>query len=168
MAHGARGAALFGAQAALYAAHRPSYPPELYEAVLRFAGLADAPSRRRLAVDVATGSGQVAAALAGACGFECVLACDSSEGQLAHAERRPNIEYFHSPAERLDRAGSGTVDLVTAAQALHWCAGPGRGCAVSQTWRLPWPGPACLLGSACDPSLSAQICPSHNRPLSQV
>ncbi|KAL4424348.1 hypothetical protein ABPG75_001649 [Micractinium tetrahymenae] len=113
---GARGAELFRAQAALYASHRPSYPDDLFETVLSFAGLG--PGERRLALDVATGTGQVATALAGR--FDAVLACDASQQQLEHAEQRPNITYFLSPAERLDRVADGSVDLLTVAQALHW------------------------------------------------
>lgn len=54
---GARGAELFRAQAALYASHRPSYPAELFDTALSFAGLE--PGRQTLALDVATGTGQV-------------------------------------------------------------------------------------------------------------
>lgn len=166
---GVRGAELFRAQAALYASHRPSYPAELFEAVLSFAGLQ--PGRRQLALDVATGTGQVGAsggppfrpfcrsnralgpgnttrtgmlplwlaaqpgpkacrlpparcrrqvATALAERFDAVLACDASQQQLDHAEQRPNITYFLSPAERLDRVAKGSVDLLTVAQALHW------------------------------------------------
>ncbi|KAL4431989.1 hypothetical protein ABPG77_000256 [Micractinium sp. CCAP 211/92] len=113
---GARGAELFRAQAALYASHRPSYPAELFDAVLSFAGLEQ--GGRQLALDVATGTGQVATALADR--FDAVLACDASQQQLDHADQRPNITYFLSPAERLDRVDDGSVDLLTVAQALHW------------------------------------------------
>lgn len=74
--HGARGATLFGQQAALYAQHRPDYPAALYDAVLSFAAL----PRRQLALDVATGTGQVAVELADR--FEQVLACDSTQAQV--------------------------------------------------------------------------------------
>jgi ubiquinone/menaquinone biosynthesis C-methylase UbiE len=73
---------------------------------------------RGLALDVATGSGQVAVALSEL--FAAVVGCDSSEGQLSHAVRRPNIRYVLAPAEELP-ADPGSVDLVTCAQALHWC-----------------------------------------------
>lgn len=112
--HGERGPSLFSSQASLYAQFRPSYPDELYAAVLRFAGL----QRCCLALDVATGSGQVAAELAER--FEQVLACDSTQAQLDHAVQRPNIRYFQAPAERLEGVQDGSVDLMTAAQCLHW------------------------------------------------
>jgi hypothetical protein len=47
-------------QAAHYSLHRPRYPQELYEAIVSRC------SGRALAVDIATGSGQAATALAGA------------------------------------------------------------------------------------------------------
>lgn len=47
-------------QGALYSLHRPKYPQALYEAIL-----ANCSSARSLAVDIATGSGQAASALAG-------------------------------------------------------------------------------------------------------
>ena len=115
--HGARGTTLFSQQAALYAQHRPDYPPALYDAVLSFA----APNRRQLALDVATGTGQVAAELAQH--FERVLAVDSAQAQLDHAARRPNIAYQLAPAERLEGVQSGSMDLLTVAQAFHWWGG---------------------------------------------
>lgn len=91
--HGFRGA-LFTDQAALYAAFRPNYPPELFELIYRAGGgdgAAPAASCHELAVDVATGSGQVAVELCKV--YARVIACDSSPGQLEHAVQRPNIEY---------------------------------------------------------------------------
>lgn len=52
---------LFDAQAAQYAEYRPSYPPELYEKLLKFC---DFQSQPELALDIATGSGQAAVELA--------------------------------------------------------------------------------------------------------
>lgn len=124
--------ALFHQQAVLYAQYRPDYPPALYDAVLQCAAL----PRRTLAVDVGTGSGQVAAALAGH--FDRVLASDATQKQLDHAVRRHNITYFRAPAERLERVASGTVDLLTAAQGLHWwAAARGKGEGDVRAW-LVW------------------------------
>lgn len=115
---GARGAELFSQQAQLYAAYRPDYPDQLYTAVLQFAAL----PHLGTALDVATGSGQVAAALADR--FDQVWACDSTQAQLDRAVQRPNLRYFQAAAEALEGMAGGTVDLLTAAQGLHWFDGP--------------------------------------------
>ena len=101
----------FSQQAAAYAAYRPHYPDALFDFV---AGLTSA---HRLALDCGTGNGQAAIGLAPR--FEKVLATDPSAGQIQHATPRPNIEYRVAPA---DSSGlpDGSVNLVTAAQALHW------------------------------------------------
>jgi len=101
----------FSGQAAIYAAHRPTYPPEL------FAWLAGLVARRQLAWDAGSGSGQAAVGLAAH--FERVLATDASAAQIAHAAPHPRVEYRVTPAEASGLAPS-SVDLVTAAQALHW------------------------------------------------
>lgn len=41
----------------VYSTYRPTYPEELYERILAFSSLPE--GQRRLAVDIATGSGQV-------------------------------------------------------------------------------------------------------------
>lgn len=51
--------------------------------------------------------------------FDRVVATDGSREQLQHARPAPNVDYRCAPAEESglpDRS----VDLVTAAQALHW------------------------------------------------
>ncbi|PRW21122.1 SAM-dependent methyltransferase [Chlorella sorokiniana] len=115
---GTRGAELFSQQAKLYAAYRPDYPEELYAAVLQFAAL----PHLGTALDVACGTGQVAAALSAR--FDRVWACDSTQAQLDRAVQRPNLRYFRAAAERLEGVGACTVDLLTAAQCLHWFDGP--------------------------------------------
>ena len=101
----------FSARSALYAAARPGYPPEL------FAALAALPARRQLALDCGTGNGQAAVGLARH--FVQVVATDGSPEQLRHALPAPNVDYRCAPAESSGLA-AGSVDLVTAAQALHW------------------------------------------------
>ena len=59
---------LFSSQAALYARYRPTYPRELYEFIFRHL------HRQQYAWDCATGSGQVAAFLAGQIGFTRIAA----------------------------------------------------------------------------------------------
>ena len=101
----------FTAGGQAYAAHRPTYPPQLAEA------LASAAPRRRLAVDVGCGSGQLSVLLGDK--FDRVEAYDPSESQLSSAAPHPNVRYAVAPAERLPTA-DGAADLITAAQAAHW------------------------------------------------
>lgn len=101
----------FSRNSADYAAHRPTYPPQLIEWL---AGIAPA---RTLAWDCGTGNGQAALALAAQ--FDRVIATDASAEQLASAARPPRVEYRVALAED-SGIGAGTVDLVTVAQALHW------------------------------------------------
>jgi ubiquinone/menaquinone biosynthesis C-methylase UbiE len=101
----------FSGHAADYAAYRPTYPEAL------FGLLASLPRRRALALDCATGSGQAAVGLAEC--FERVVAIDASSEQLARAAPHPRIEYRVARAEETGLA-SGTVDLVSAAQGVHW------------------------------------------------
>ncbi len=101
----------FEAGGANYAAHRPTYPAQLAEAL---AGVAPA---KRLAVDVGCGSGQLAVLLAEH--FDKVEAYDPSDSQLSGAEAHPKVRYAVAPAETLPTADH-SADLVTAAQAAHW------------------------------------------------
>jgi trans-aconitate 3-methyltransferase len=78
---------------------------------------------RSLAVDLGTGHGIVARALADA-GLTRVLGADPSEGMIAQARAQTlssaPIEYRQSPAESLPFLTDSSVDLVVAAQAAHW------------------------------------------------
>ena len=53
--------ALFDRQARSYAEYRPTYPKELFKIVLKYCNFLNKP---RLALDIATGSGQAAETLA--------------------------------------------------------------------------------------------------------
>jgi SAM-dependent methyltransferase len=101
----------FSDRSALYATFRPTYPESLFDF------LASLPARRHLALDVGTGNGQAAIALARR--FDRVVAIDGSSEQLQHAIAAPNIDYRHAPAEQ-SGLDAHSADLVTAAQALHW------------------------------------------------
>lgn len=101
----------FSATAGTYRRARPHYPDALA------AHLAAVAPGRRLALDVATGSGQAAVGLARH--FERVLASDASRAQLGEAVRHERIAYLCHLAERMPVAG-GVVDLVAVAQAAHW------------------------------------------------
>jgi SAM-dependent methyltransferase len=101
----------FSTQSAAYRQFRPGYPRELY------AFLAAHCAAHRLAWDAGTGNGQAAVALAAH--FERVIATDPSAEQLANAEPHARVEY-RPAAENCDAITAGNVDLVTAAQAVHW------------------------------------------------
>jgi len=101
----------FSGAAAAYATFRPHYPDAL------FAFLAAHAPGRALAWDCGTGSGQAALGLARH--YTRVLATDASADQIAHATPHSGVEYRVATAERSGLADR-SVDLVTAAQALHW------------------------------------------------
>ena len=101
----------FSNQSKLYAAFRPHYPEALYNFI--YSKL----SHFNIALDVATGNGQVAAALSGK--FEKVYATDISEKQLAQAIQKENITYKKEAAEKFSFADE-SFDLITVAQAIHW------------------------------------------------
>jgi SAM-dependent methyltransferase len=101
----------FSADAAAYATFRPTYPAAIFDFV---AGLS--PSRDTV-WDCATGNGQAAVPLADH--FDRVVATDASAEQIAHATPHRRVSYGVALA---DASGieSGSVALVTVAQALHW------------------------------------------------
>ena len=101
----------FSDRAALYAAYRPRYPESLFEFV---AGLT---RQHRVALDYGTGNGQAAVGLVPH--FDRVIATDPSAEQLKNATQHERIEYRVGRAESSGQAAR-SVDLVTAAQALHW------------------------------------------------
>jgi SAM-dependent methyltransferase len=101
----------FSAVSAAYAAFRPRYPDALFDYLARVApGLDEA-------WDCGTGTGQAAVGLARQ--FRHVTATDASQEQVAHAPADPRITYRVAPAEASGLAAA-SVDLVAAAQALHW------------------------------------------------
>lgn len=101
----------FSKQAADYAKFRPRYPKEL------FRWLQSISPSNELAWDCATGSGQAAVELAEV--FQRVIATDASEKQVANAEPQARVEYRVATAQE-SGLESGSVDLITVAQALHW------------------------------------------------
>lgn len=94
-----------------YADFRPRYPAPLFE------WLASQCSTRDIVWDCGAGSGQASIALADF--FKQVLATDASAAQLLHAPEHPRVDYRIARAEDSGLA-TGSVDLVTVAQALHW------------------------------------------------
>jgi SAM-dependent methyltransferase len=101
----------FSAHASEYAQFRPHYP----RALLQY--LAEVAPSRECVWDCATGNGQAAIPLAEF--FERVIATDASEKQIANADAHERITYRVASAEQSGLA-SGSIDLITVAQALHW------------------------------------------------
>lgn len=101
----------FSGVSAAYATFRPRYPDALFEFLAR-----EAPARSE-AWDAGTGSGQAAVGLARY--FRHVTATDASGAQIERATPHANIEYRVGRAET-SGLNAASVDLVTAAQALHW------------------------------------------------
>ena len=101
----------FSTVSADYAAYRPQYPASL------FAALAACAPERTLAWDCGCGSGQASVALAEY--FDMVHATDVSAAQIAAATAHPRVRYHAAPAQA-SGLPTGSVSLVTVAQALHW------------------------------------------------
>jgi SAM-dependent methyltransferase len=101
----------FSKQADLYAMHRPVYPHSL------FAFLNSLTASHELAWDCGTGNGQCAVELGNF--YDNVVATDASEKQIQYSLPGKNIIYKVERAEHSSLA-SGSVDLITIAQALHW------------------------------------------------
>jgi SAM-dependent methyltransferase len=101
----------FSRVSAGYAAFRPHYPDAL------FALLAGVAPAQEVAWDCGTGTGQAALGLARH--FTRVIATDASDAQITHATPHPHITYRVAPAERSGLEDH-SVDLVAAAQAVHW------------------------------------------------
>jgi len=94
-----------------YALYRPTYPDELFQF------LASVVENHSVAWDCATGSGQVAIALADY--FPEVIASDASRSQIAAALRHPRVDYRVASAEQSGLAEN-SIDLLTVGQAFHW------------------------------------------------
>jgi SAM-dependent methyltransferase len=104
-------AKLFSTVAREYANFRPGYPPELFAWLARIAPARDA------VWDCGCGSGQASVALAGH--FDTVFATDAAAEQIAAARPHSRVRYSVAPAEA-SGLETGSVDLITVAQALHW------------------------------------------------
>lgn len=105
-------------QAKQYSEARPCYPQELFDFI------AGKTPSHDLVWDVGTGSGQAAISLASI--YKKVIGTDTSNKQLEFAPKLPNVRYLcTSPnisLSELEEIGTeSSVDLVTVAQALHWC-----------------------------------------------
>jgi SAM-dependent methyltransferase len=101
----------FSERAAIYATYRPLYPDVFFAQVAALVPV------RAVALDCGTGNGQAALGLARH--FARVVAIDPSAPQIANATPNERVEYRIARAEESGLPDS-SVDLVTAAQALHW------------------------------------------------
>lgn len=101
----------FSGHATAYHEARPRYPDALFD------WLAEIARARELAWDAGCGNGQASCALADR--FARVFASDPSASQIANAEARANIDYRVETGEQCTLP-TGSADLVTVAQALHW------------------------------------------------
>ena len=101
----------FSAGSSDYATFRPESPAELFDFLYDNVPAFDA------AWDCGTGNGQVAEKLAHR--FGKVFGTDISNEQLAHAKQKNNVTYLQERAEATSIADH-SIDLVTAAQAIHW------------------------------------------------
>ena len=101
----------FSSQSSTYKKFRPTYPDELYDAILKTV------KSRNECWDCGTGNGQVAVELSKH--FKKVYATDLSQKQIDNAEKRENIVYSVGTAEKTEFEDN-KFDLITAAQAAHW------------------------------------------------
>ncbi|WP_035673425.1 class I SAM-dependent methyltransferase [Flavobacterium sp. 83] len=101
----------FSKQASEYSKFRPQYPDEMIDYLVSFVDNKD------IALDIATGNGQVAHKLSRF--FKTVYGIDISQNQLANAISAQNIIYKVAAAEDTF-FGDHKFDLITVAQAVHW------------------------------------------------
>ncbi|MER5259559.1 class I SAM-dependent methyltransferase [Streptomyces sp. NPDC002855] len=105
----------FNAAAAQYAAHRPSYPPALFDAVENLAGRPLAGAR---VLDVGAGTG-IATALLTERGAH-VVAVEPGDGMGREFRRAlPDVPLVRGDGDHLPFA-DGSADFITYAQAWHW------------------------------------------------
>ncbi|MFD4430404.1 class I SAM-dependent methyltransferase [Nocardia sp. NPDC058497] len=110
----ARRARSFGAQAAVYAEHRPDYPAAGIRWALEPLGAKDVPA----VLDLGAGTGKLTDGLL-AVGAE-VIAVEPDEAMLAELVRRyPSVTALPGTAEAIPLP-DGSVDAVVAGQAFHW------------------------------------------------
>ncbi|MEU8528465.1 MULTISPECIES: class I SAM-dependent methyltransferase [Streptomyces] len=136
MTHTAR-ARSFDRAAASYAANRPSYPPALYDALEELVGR---PLRGARVADVGAGTGLATAVLHGR--GARVVAVEPGPGMAAQFRLGlPGVPLVLGVGDELPLA-SGSMDIVTYAQAWHW-TDPRR--SVPEALRVLRPGGALAL-----------------------
>jgi SAM-dependent methyltransferase len=101
----------FSKHSDIYVKYRPQYPDELY------AYLASLTKEHTRVWDCGTGNGQAAVGLTQF--YDQVIATDPSEQQIGNCIPHEKITYRVEKGEE-SSIESGTVDLVTLANAIHW------------------------------------------------
>ncbi|CAO3563304.1 unnamed protein product [Mortierella alpina] len=101
---------------ALYQSFRPGYNSNFFRMLYNYHAKHN--GQFEFAVDVGTGTGQVASVLAEK--FKHVHGVDPSATMLASAVQKPNISYHVARGEDLNAIADSSVDVLTVAQALHW------------------------------------------------
>ncbi|KAG0278478.1 hypothetical protein BGZ95_003895 [Linnemannia exigua] len=101
---------------ALYQSFRPGYNKNFFKMVYNYHAKHN--GQFDTAVDVGTGTGQVAVALAEK--FQQVHGIDASATMLSNAIQKPNVTYHVAKGEDLGVLASSSVDVLTVAQAMHW------------------------------------------------
>jgi SAM-dependent methyltransferase len=98
-----------------YSAYRPNYPDALFRALVDVVRYQE--PNNHLVWDCAAGNGQASLALGDH--FRRVFATDASVAQISAAPVHPHVWYAAATAEACPLR-TGSVGLVTVAQALHW------------------------------------------------
>lgn len=110
----------FTGLADIYAAHRPTYPAEIVEALCARTAAVGGP---KVAIDIGCGTGIATAALAQGLPDWRIIAAEPNADMLAKARVTcaglANVAFATNGAESLPGDDAG-VSLVLAAQALHW------------------------------------------------
>lgn len=99
-----------------YAKYRPSYSNEIFSLTYKFHD--EHNGEYELAVDVGTGTGQVAVELSNK--FKQVYGIDYLAAQIESAIPKDNIVYKVGPGEDLSFFKDHSVDLITVGTAFHW------------------------------------------------
>ncbi|KAI8048915.1 S-adenosyl-L-methionine-dependent methyltransferase, partial [Gilbertella persicaria] len=99
-----------------YSKFRPTYNPEIYHFIFEFH--AKHQGQNNLALDVGTGTGQVAIEICNT--FKHVYAIDPLSEQINNAAARDNITYQVGSAEDLSQFQDHSIDMITAGTAFHW------------------------------------------------
>ncbi|KAF9137747.1 hypothetical protein BG015_002626 [Linnemannia schmuckeri] len=101
---------------ALYQSFRPGYNNNFFKMVYNYHAKHN--GHFDTAVDVGTGTGQVAVVLAEK--FKQVHGVDASATMLSNAIQKSNVAYHVAKGEDLGVIETSSVDVLTVAQAMHW------------------------------------------------
>ncbi|KAF8938145.1 hypothetical protein BGZ47_008716 [Haplosporangium gracile] len=101
---------------ALYQSFRPGYNNNFFKMVYNYHAKHN--GHFDTAVDIGTGTGQVAVVLAEK--FKQVHGVDASATMLSNAIQKSNVAYHVAKGEDLGVIETSSVDVLTVAQAMHW------------------------------------------------